>query len=83
MSDIIRIRTKTKTGEIEIEDSEFFIDSKLKKLPEWIEKMDTTLAGVAVTRSESRPTRKAVKRPGPEKKTTAASTQIAVPNSFT
>lgn len=49
MHDIFRIRVKTKTGEIELEGSQLFVEKKMEKLPALIKKMDHVLAGTNIS----------------------------------
>jgi hypothetical protein len=87
--DIFRIRVKTKTGEIELEGSQLFVEKKMKQLPGLVEKLDHILDGTAsntnksiVSKEETSKFKKQPKKvkPNPSKKTT--STSLSVPNSF-
>ena len=87
MRDIFRIRVKTKTGEIEIEGTERFVQSKMETLPKLMNKMDATLAGNVVVQPKSvtanRLAKQAIDKTTSSPKTTASdSGKVVVPNSF-
>jgi hypothetical protein len=87
MRDIFRIRIKTKTGEIEIEGTERFVESKMETLPKLMNKMDVVLAGKAVVKPKSVAANKLVKqaidKTTSSLKTTASdSGKVVVPNNF-
>jgi len=91
MRDIFRVRVKTKTGEIEIEGSQLFVEKKMEQLLELMKKMDHALAGSTTTSNKQTISEgKANKvKPTPIKNKTAyAKTtttdpgKIIVPNSF-
>ena len=87
MRDIFRVRVKTRTGEIEIEGTQQFVESKINTLPGLVCKLDNVLA--AETTEKSRPdtarkTARQVKTAGVEttKKTVAVPGNVVVPNGF-
>ena len=91
MRDIIRIRVKTKTGEIEIEGNQLFIDKKMEQLPNLIKKMDhvlaeTNSANKKTTALESNVNKAnqtpKITKPVSSKTSTNVTINLSVPNSF-
>lgn len=93
MRDIFRIRVKTKTGEIELEGSQLFVEKKMEKLPALIEKMDGILAATTNTTTNKKTISESKtksgkqtsnnNKPNPSKTKTAASGKnIVVPHTF-
>ena len=87
MRDIFRIRVKTKTGEIEIEGTERFVQSKMETLPKLMNKMDAVLAGKVVVKAKSEAENKLAKQAidkttSPTKTTASYTGKVVVPNSF-
>ena len=78
--DIFRIRVKTKTGEIELEGSLQFVDSKLQQLPGLMKKMDQTLASEPATKTKAVDVNKENKPINSKQSTGTVS--FIVPNSF-
>ena len=91
MRDIFRIRVKTRTGEIEIEGSQQFVDKKMEQLPGLIKKLDHVLAGATASTNKisiSKIKTDTVQQPTKNqqqlssKTTTIKLEQIKVPNSI-
>jgi hypothetical protein len=87
MRDIFRIRVKTKMGEIEIEGTERFVQSKIETLPKLMNKMDAVLASknkvVAKPGATNKSVKQAIDKTAPSTKTAANySGKVVVPNSF-
>jgi hypothetical protein len=88
MRDIFRVRVKTETGEIEIEGTERFVQSKIETLPKLMHKMDTVLASkhkvVARPGATNNSAKQVIdKTTSSTKKTASYSGKVVVPNSFT
>jgi len=87
MRDIFRIRVKTKTGEIEIEGTERFVESKMETLPNLMNKLDAVLAGKVAVKPKSVATNKLAKQENDKttsslKTTVSDSGKVVVPNNF-
>lgn len=78
--DIFRIRVKTKTGEIELEGGQRFVDSKLDQLPELMKKMDRILSGKPVAKTKAVSVNRKDKPVSSKKSINTVS--FIVPNSF-
>ncbi len=88
MRDIFRLRVKTKSGEIELEGSQLFVEKKMDQLPELVEKMDRVLARTT-NKPDKTTVREKSKTSKPEKKIksepskpTNSSINLTVPNNF-
>lgn len=89
MRDIFRIRVKTKTGEIELEGSQIFVEKKMNQLPSLVKKLDDALEGTNISTKEiSEPKEKTnkLKKDSNKNKAKSSSTvtspKLSVPHNF-
>jgi hypothetical protein len=87
MRDIFRVRVKTKSGEIELEGSQLFVEKKMKQLPALVEKMDHFLADTTIKNTKSEDDKSKKNKPSRQSKQTnskpiTTSAVLTVPNSF-